>query len=533
MRKVKILFFAADPILGRPDGVPLELLEELRQIQEHVSRARYGHRLHLEPHGAARADDLLEFLEHMDARVVHFSGHGGHQGLGLVAPDGSSVQHVNAAALRRVFREYRGAVRLVILSACSSKAEAQAVADIVGCAIGTSSTISDEAAITFNSRFYRAIANGYSVERAFEHARTVLHVYNVPEPEYPELFVRNGADPADLVLVKTYRPVPRRVAAAGAVAVITAAFINWPERVPPQLTASDIACGSQSSSVAEIRPLMDSQGAAATTPAAPAGPAATLATAKALYRDRNYAAAAKAFEKAAMAGNGEAMGCLGYMYLYGRGMERPQPAIGFEWVHKGAADQRDPHAMYALANAYLAGVGTTAREHWARYWFIEAAEQDYAEAMRSLGEMARQKMNDSSYHEALVWFQKAVDAGSIDARVDIGVMLEFGQGVKRNPVEALKWYKYAAAAGSARGMSAVGQSYHRGVGVATDYRLAMIWYRRAAGRGFADAMNNIGILYENGLGVRKNSRLATRWYERGAKAGSDLSKGNLGKLEQD
>ncbi|HEY0017948.1 MAG TPA: tetratricopeptide repeat protein [Longimicrobium sp.] len=533
MRKVKILFFAADPILGRRDGVPLQLLEELRQIQEHVGRARYGHRLHLEPHGAARADDLLEFLEHTDARVVHFSGHGGRHGLGLVAPDGYSVHYVNAAALRRVFREYHGPVRLVVLSACSSDAEAQAVADIVGCAIGTSSTISDDAAITFNSRFYRAVANGYSVERAFEHARTVLHVYNVPESEYPELFVRKGVDPADLVLVKTYRPVPRRVAAAGVVTVITAVFINWPERVLPQLTPSDIACGSQSSSVEEIRPLMHSRGAMAATPAAPAGPAADLATAKALYRDRNYAAAAAAFEKAATAGNGEAMGCLGYMYLYGRGMDRPQPAVGFEWVHKGAADQRDPHAMYALANAYLAGVGTTAREHWARYWFLEAAEQDYAEAMRSLGELERRKTNDSSHREALIWFQKAADAGSIEARVDLGMMLELGRGVARNPVEALKWYRFAAAGGSPRGMSAVGQSYHEGIGVARDYRMAMVWYHRAAKAGSADAMNNIGVLYENGLGVRKDSRIANRWYKRGAKAGSDLAKGNLRKFGQD
>lgn len=533
MRKVKILFFAADPILGRPDGVPLELANELREIQEHVKKARYGHRLHFEPHGAARADDLLDFLEHTDARVVHFSGHGGRHGLVLVARDGYSVHYVDAAALKRVFREYHGTVRLVVLSACSSDAEAQAIADIVGCAIGTSSTISDDAATTFNSRFYRAVANGYSVERAFEHAKTILQVYRIPESEYPELFVRKGVDPAALVLVKTYRPLPRRVAAAGVVAVTTALFINWPERVPHELTASDIACGSQASPVVGIRPLMDSQGAAATTPAAPAGPAATLATAKALYRDRNYAAAAAAFEEAATAGNGEAMGCLGYMYLYGRGMDRPQPAVGFEWVHKGAEAERDPHAMYALANAYLAGVGTTGREHLARHWFIEAAEQDYAEAMRSLGELARQKMNDSSYHEALVWFQKAADAGSIEARVDIGMMLEFGWGVRRNAAEALKWYKYAAAGGSPRGKWAVGQSYQKGVGVAQDYRLAMAWYRRAAAAGYANAMSSIGALYENGLGVRKNPRTANRWYKRGAKADSDFAKGKLGEFGQD
>lgn len=532
MRKVKILFFAADPILGRPDGIPLELAKEMREIEEHVKKARYGHRLLFEPHGAARADDLLEFLEHTDARVVHFSGHGGDEGLVLVGRDGHSRHPVDAAALKRVFREYRGSVRLVVLSACSSNAEAQAIADIVGCAIGTSSTISDEAAITFNSRFYRAIANGYSVRRAFDEACMVLQVYRVPREEYPELVFRKNVDPADLVLVKTYRPLPRRLTTAASVCVLTAAIINWPEHVPPELTVSDVACGSQSSSPSGIRPLMDSQGAAAATPAAPEGPAAVLATAKALYRGRNYSAAAEAFEQAATAGNGEAMGCLGYIQMYGRGA-KPDSTGGFQWVHQAATQKRDPHAMYALGMAYLNGVGTTRRAYLAEDWFEKAAAAEFPEAMRILGELARQKMNDSSYDVAVTWFNKAVDAGSIDARVDIGMMYEFGWAVRRDSAKALQWYQSAAAAGSPRGMWAVGQSYQKGVGVALDYDEAMTWYRRAAKAGFAEAMNNIGVLYDNGLGVRENSRKANRWYQRAAKAGSELAKGNLGEFGGD
>ena len=531
MRNVKVLFFAADPVFGRPDGVPLELADEMREIEYHVKQARFGGRLQIEPHGAARADDLLDLLEHTDARVVHFSGHGGRHGLHLVARDGRNVHQVDAAALKQVFGAYHGSVRLVVLSACSSDQEAQAIADIVGCAIGTPSTISDTAAITFNSRFYRAIANGYSVQRAFDNARMALQVYRIPKEEYPELFRGNGADPNDVVLVRAHRIVPHRAVLAGASCLLTAAMVNRPPNVHPELTVSDIACSSDATPTG-VRPLMNPEGAASTTPAAPAGPAAHLATAKAFYRGRNYAAARSAFADAADAGNGEAMGCLGYMYLYGRGMA-PQPLTGFELVHTAATDERDPHAMHALGNAYLAGVGTTARPHLAEYWFKEAAKLDYAEAMRSLGDLSRTRMNDSSHREALVWYQKAVDSGSIDARVDIGMMYEFGWGLQRDHGKALEWYRSAAAAGSPRGAWAVGQSYQKGVGVAPDYDEAMLWYERAAQAGSANAMNSIGVLYENGLGVGKSRWKAYRWYKRAEKAGSPLARGNLGNFGRD
>ncbi len=525
MRKVKVLFFTADPSLGRPGGIPLELAGDLREIKLQVKQARYGYRLVFDPHGAARADDLIDLLENTNARVVHFSGHGGSYGLVFVGPDGYSRHPIDAAALKRLFRTYHGgSVRLAVLSACTSHAEAQAIADVVGCAIGTLSKIGDDAAITFNGRFYRAIANGHSVQRAYDEACTSLQVHGVPESEYPQVFHREDVDPARLVLVKTIRLLPRRVAVAGAVCAITTVAVAWEPPVPREPTVSDLACGAGG-----IRALARPQAAAPATPASPAGAAEKLANAKAFYAARNYDAAARAFEEA---DNPEAMGCLGYMYMSGRGMA-PQPTTGFELVHEAALEARDPHAMFALGNAYLAGVGTEAREHLARHWLMEAAEKGFPEAMRSLGDMARQEMSPIGYREALTWYQTAADAGSMNARVDLGTMYEFGWGVERDLTTALEWYQSAAQAGSPRGMFAVGRSYHEGIGVRRDYEEAMVWYKRAAARGSADAMNSIGVLYDNGLGVRKSHAKARRWYKRAEKAGSTLAKGNLGTFERD
>lgn len=529
MRKVKVLFFTADPRLGRPGGEPLDLDEELRQIRYHVRQARYRHRLIFEPHGATRADDLIEMLENTDARVVHFSGHGGNAGLVLVGRGGQRPHPVDAAALGNLFRTYRGPIRLAVLSACSSRKEAQAIADVVGCAIGTSSEISDKAAITFSSRFYRAVANGYSVQRAFDEARLALQVHNVPESEYPVLVSRIGVDPADLVLVKAVRWVSSRVATAIAACVITAAIMMLPPKpVPPELTASDIACGAESPGKLEgALPV-----ASATTAENPDGAAEELAVAKKFYQARNYNSAVAAFGRAAEGGNPEAMTCLGIIHMYGRGV-KAQPEIGFEWVHRAATKERNAHAMYALGVAYLNGVGTERREHLAKDWFLKAAAKAHAEAMRSLGSMYQQEKSDSSYHLAMAWFRKAEDAGSVDANVDIGIMYELGLGIVRDPEEALRRYRSAAQAGSPRGMFATGQSYQKGVGVPQDYTQAMAWYRTAAEAGSAEAMNSIGTLYHHGLGVRRSLGKAIRWYERAAQAGSPLAKGNLAALGRD
>lgn len=529
MSKVKVLFFTADPRLGRPNGEPLDLDEELRQIRYHVRQARYGARLVFEPHGATRADDLIDLLENTDARVVHFSGHGGNAGLVLVGRGGQHPHPVDAAALGSLFRTYEGPTRLAVLSACSSRQEAQAIADVVGCAIGTSSEISDKAAITFNSRFYRAIANGYSVQQAFGEACMALQVHNVPGPEYPVLVSRTGTDPADLVLVKTLRVVPYRAATAAAALVLTfLAIVSdvFANDVLPEPTASDIACGAASPTGVKVA-------AASETPGSPAGSEAPLANAKAFYHARNYAEAVPAFTQAAEAANGEAMGCLGYMYLKGRGM-KPQPATGIAWLRRAAREERDPHAMYALAMAYLSGEGVNPAEYLAEDWLLKAAqEKGYPEAMRSLGTFYQHKMNDSGYQKALVWYGKAVKAGSVDAMVDLGLMYEFGWGVRQDKAAALGWYRSAAQAGSPRGMLAMGKSYQRGVGVPRDYRKAMVWYRRAVRRGSAEAMNSIGVLYENGLGVWKSRGRAIRWYEQAARAGSPLAKGNLAAMGRD
>jgi hypothetical protein len=108
---------------------------------------------------------------------------------------------VEAEVLKDLFKVFHGDIRLVVLNACFSFAQAQAIAEAVGCAIGTRGKISDDAAITFGAAFYRALAFGHSVQAAYDQARLALRLEHFEDHECPELVVHPGFDPRRLVLV--------------------------------------------------------------------------------------------------------------------------------------------------------------------------------------------------------------------------------------------------------------------------------------------------------------------------------------------
>lgn len=172
----------------------------MRLIREKLRAAAFRDLVTFDVRWAARTDDLLQALNETHPEVVHFSGHGGSDGLLLVGKDGRP-HGVDGDALARLFTVFPADIRVVVLSACLTLPQAQAIAEAVGCAIGTRGEISDAAAITFAASFYRAIAFGHSVQVAFEQARMALVLDHHDDRECPELVARPDVDPARLVLL--------------------------------------------------------------------------------------------------------------------------------------------------------------------------------------------------------------------------------------------------------------------------------------------------------------------------------------------
>jgi CHAT domain-containing protein len=206
MSRVDVLFFAADPLSADGYQRRLQLDEEVRQIREKVRAAHHRDEMRFDTRWATRTDDLLQALNESEADIVHFSGHGGSEGLVLVSADGQRPHHVSAVALNRLFQVFRGRIRLVILNACTSLPQAQAIADAVGCAVGTPAKISDTAAIVFGASFYRAIAFGQSVQAAFEQACAALMLEHFDEGEHPVMVTRDDVDASRLVFISPEKP---------------------------------------------------------------------------------------------------------------------------------------------------------------------------------------------------------------------------------------------------------------------------------------------------------------------------------------
>ncbi|HEX6372581.1 MAG TPA: CHAT domain-containing protein [Longimicrobium sp.] len=532
MRKVKVLFFAADPLSTLPNGAPRLLLdEEVRRVQKRVNSAVFGNLLDFDWQPAATVGDLQQKLEGTRPQIVHFSGHGGSRGLVLAGADGKP-RYVDAAVLRELFQKDPGAIKLVVLTACNSLPQAEAIMEVVGCAIGANDRISDDASIEFNAKFYSAIASGRSVQDAFERARMALRLGHPDEAEILQLLHRDEVDPAKIVLVSRFR----RFALAGAIAtaaLITAGVFLPPEKLPPPPSGTLRLGDCTTSATASTAALSRSPVVASAEQATSSQAATSLDQAKAFCRAGNYDSAFVYFKEAAGEDDPEAMSFLAIAYLSGAGT-KPDTALAIHWLEQGAKEKRDPRGMNALAVLYENDERMNARYYWARRWYENAAEKGFAESMRNLGRHYRMGLGVArSDSIALDWYQKAAREGSAEALVDIGRMHEEGLGGgKRNPAQALRLYGAAAEAGSPLGMNMLGRAYQEGIGTPPDFGQAHAWYFKGACAGSAEAMTNLGLLYQHGFGVPADRDEAVAWFKRAADAGSSVAATNLARLKR-
>src|SRR5205823_411864 len=150
MPKIKALFLAANPAATER----LALDEEIRLIEEMMRKAKYRNTLAFQSAWAVRPDDLLQLLNEHQPHIVHFSGHGIGEGLQLAAGDGEA-RLVTTQALKRLFTTLKDNIRLILLNACYSHAQAQALVKVIDCVIGMNESIGDEAAAIFAASFYR------------------------------------------------------------------------------------------------------------------------------------------------------------------------------------------------------------------------------------------------------------------------------------------------------------------------------------------------------------------------------------------
>jgi len=193
---IKILFLAASPT----DMARLRLDEEIRGIEQALRQAEYRDRFEIKQASAVRVTDLQGHLLRHQPDIVHFSGHGSEASEIILEDDDGNSQEVPARALSKLFEIFKDNIRCVVLNACYSKRQAQAIAEHIDGVIGMSKAIGDEAAINFAVAFYRALGYGENLKRAFDLGCNQINLQNLNEENTPKL-LSVKSNPQEVVFV--------------------------------------------------------------------------------------------------------------------------------------------------------------------------------------------------------------------------------------------------------------------------------------------------------------------------------------------
>jgi hypothetical protein len=225
-QKIRILFLSSNPWTTSRILVD----EESREIFEKIHEGPYRDRFELHNHAAIRPFDLQKLLLKYRPHIVHFSGHGSKGHKLILGGTHGRGKTVDQQGLSDVFALYNKHVRLVLLNACFTKAQARSISEVVNYSIGTGSGIGDKVGVAFAGAFYRALAFGKCVRDAFESARAELALTKIPRSRGIELFIRNG------LVEKDAFPHVEKNSAASRLAIDTNLVLKTEARFECQIT---------------------------------------------------------------------------------------------------------------------------------------------------------------------------------------------------------------------------------------------------------------------------------------------------------
>ena len=181
-----ILFLAANP-----QGTQrLALEREVKKIEQGLERSMNRARFKLVVKWAVTDEDLRRALLDHEPAVVHFSGHGVRaegvgfgtgtgRDLGSDGPDGEPgglafedeqgrLRLISGEALSGLFELCKSHVKCVVLNACHSDRQAEAIFRHIDHVVGMNTAIGDDAAVKFAVGFYDALGAGRDYAVAFK-----------------------------------------------------------------------------------------------------------------------------------------------------------------------------------------------------------------------------------------------------------------------------------------------------------------------------------------------------------------------------
>ena len=227
---ISVLFLAADPT----DASRMRLGEEAREIQEKLQLARLRDFFTFHSRFSVRPEDISQALLDTNPQIVHFSGHGIPTGAICVEDKSGKTQPISPSALAALFKQFAGQVKCVILNACYSESQAQAIGEHIDYVIGMRQSAEEKAAIAFSVGFYQALGAGLSIEDAYKLGCVQIRLRSIPEHLAPVLIKKRKEKTGVTAKQLDYAPnnLPSRREFIGRVAekeqVIEGLLSRWP-----------------------------------------------------------------------------------------------------------------------------------------------------------------------------------------------------------------------------------------------------------------------------------------------------------------
>jgi len=182
-KKKTILFLAANP----KNSTPLRLGQEVKEIGDGLQRAKKRDKFQLKQEWAVTPREMQRAVLDYKPEIVHFSGHGaGEDGLALEDENGQ-IKLVSAKALAALFKLFMDQVECVVLNACYSEVQANAIAHHIPYVIGMNKAVGDNAARAFAVGFYDGLGAGESIEFAYENGCVSISMAGLSEELTPVL----------------------------------------------------------------------------------------------------------------------------------------------------------------------------------------------------------------------------------------------------------------------------------------------------------------------------------------------------------
>ncbi len=198
-------------LAANPKGTsPLRLDEEVREIQAGLDRSKHRDLFRIEQRWAVTPKDIRRALLDCNPQIVHFSGHGvgigepnsglassrdiGLASQGTTEPEGLLFEDetghatlVSIDVIANLFSLFSDEIECVLLNACYSAMQADAIAQHIPHVVGMKKAIGDRAAIEFSIGFYDGLLAGRPVAFAYKLGCSAIEMQNIPEQWTPIL----------------------------------------------------------------------------------------------------------------------------------------------------------------------------------------------------------------------------------------------------------------------------------------------------------------------------------------------------------